>query len=146
VKRHSWSFAALAITVLLLAGAAQPAAAAQTAPLSPKAQNERGSAIGTPLPVGKVEAAPIAPPPYSDSEKAALAKLEAATNALGEMRAALSEEINRTGILASWLTALALLQLFVLALQLWLLRRVRQRAQAPPQAAAAAEAAPGEAA
>jgi len=119
---------ALATIVGFAVGQAAPAGAAQ---------NERGSAIGTPLPVGKVEPAPIAPPPYSDAEKAALAKLEAATSALAEMRTALSEEVNRVGILASWLTALALLQLFLLALQLFLLGRAgKSKAKAAAEAAA----------
>ena len=104
---------------------------------------ERGSAIGTPLPVGKVEPAPIAPPPYSDAEKAALAKIDAEAAALGGLHTTLARQIHGLASLASWLFALAVLQLVVLGVQLLALRRMRRSAAQAPKAEASAAPAKG---
>ena len=114
---------------------------AAQAPQAQKGQNERGSAIGTPLPVPKVEAAPIAPPPLSDAEKEALAKLGAATSELDGLAQRLADEAGALAGLARWLVYLAIAQIFVLVTQLWLLRFRRaplgkpKAAERPPEAA-----------
>ncbi len=106
-----------------------------------KHQIERGSAIGTPLPVEKVEAAPIPPPPYSEAEKAALAKLDQTTSTLGSLRDRLARELDGLTTVMSWLICLAAVQLVVLGVQLLVLRRIRRPA-APPAGAAAPPAQP----
>jgi len=130
---RSWQAAAMAASLVLALAGAAPGALAQ------KPLNERGSAIGTPLPLGKVEAAPIAPPPYSEAEKAALAKLEETTAALGGLHDRLSKKLDGLATVMSWLFCLAGLQLVVLGVQLWVLRRVRRAAKPPAQAAGPAE-------
>jgi len=129
---------------VLLASAPLALAAAQ------EQRIERGSAIGTPLPVGKVEPAPIAPPPYSDAEKAALAKIDAEAAkidaeaaALGGLHTTLARQIHGLASLASWLFALAVLQLVVLGVQLLALRRMRRSAAQAPKAEASAAPAKG---
>ena len=142
VGSRFWSLPALALAlgVALAAGSIAPTVAAQ--PLVQKAQNERGSAIGTPLPVGRVEPAPIAPPPYSDAEKAALAKLEAATATLQDASRKLADREEDLKRLARAFLALLVAQIVALAVQFRLMRRRRRSDTAPAKAAEASPEAP----
>ena len=137
-RSHSWAIILAAAACLALAAVGAKAAGPAQAPQAQKGQNERGSAIGTPLPVPKVEAAPIAPPPLSDAEKEALAKLGAATSELDGLAQKLADEAGALAGLARWLVYLAVAQIFVLVTQLWLLRFRR----APVGKPAVAEKAP----
>ena len=134
-----WSLPALALAlgVALAAGShrADPCGAAAAA--RPEAQNERGSAIGAPLPVGKVEPAPIAPPPYSDAEKAALAKLEAATTTLQDASQKLADREEDLKRLARAFLALLVAQIVALIVQFRLMRRRRRSDAAPAKVAEA---------
>ncbi|HXM70392.1 MAG TPA: hypothetical protein VN970_04610 [Thermoanaerobaculia bacterium] len=134
-----WSLPALALAlgVALAAGIATPAPTAEPRQLAQKSQNERGSAIGTPLPVAKVEPAPIAPPPYSDAEKAALAKLDAATAELQAAVQKLADQEEQLRRLATAFLALLVSQIVVLAIQFRLLRRRRRTDTIPAKAAEA---------
>ena len=134
-----WSLPALALALgtAFAAGVVMPASAAERQQLAQKAQIERGSAIGTPLPVGKVEPAPIAPPPYSDAEKAALAKLDAATASLQDAEQKLADRAEDLKRLARAFLALLVAQIVALAVQFRLMRRRRRTDATQPQSAEA---------
>ena len=141
-RSRAWAIIVAAAACLALAAGSANAAGPAQAPQPQKGQNERGSAIGTPLPVGKVEAAPIAPPPLSDAEKEALAKLGAATSELDGLAQKLADESGALAGLARWLVYLAIAQIFVLVTQLWLLRFRRAPLGKPKAAEAKPAAAP----
>ncbi|HYB55057.1 MAG TPA: hypothetical protein VEK12_02730 [Alphaproteobacteria bacterium] len=140
-RSRPWAIILAAATCLALAAGGQGVRWTAQAQQPQKGQSERGSAIGTPLPVGKVEAAPIAPPPLSDAEKEALAKLGAATSELDGLAQKLADESGALAGLARWLVYLAIAQIFVLVTQLWLLR-FRRAPLKKPRAAEAKPAAP----
>ncbi len=130
-RSRAWAIILAAAACLALAAGSANAAGSAQAPQPQKGQNERGSAIGTPLPVPKVEAAPIAPPPLSDAEKEAIAKLGAATSELDGLAQKLADEAGALAGLARWLVYLAIAQIFVLVTQLWLLRAKGGHADRP---------------
>ncbi|MGO8867829.1 MAG: hypothetical protein ACLQME_15145 [Alphaproteobacteria bacterium] len=140
-RSRAWAIILAAAACLALAAGSANAAGSAQAPQPQKGQNERGSAIGTPLPVPKVEAAPIAPPPLSDAEKEAIAKLGAATSELDGLAQKLADELGALAGLARWLVYLAIAQIFVLVTQLWLLR-FRRAPLGKPKAVEAKPAAP----
>ncbi|HKO07125.1 MAG TPA: hypothetical protein VJ487_05360 [Alphaproteobacteria bacterium] len=121
-RSRSWAIIFASAACLALAAGGAKATGPAQAQQPQKGPNERGSAIGTPLPVGKVEAAPIVPPPLSDAEKEAIAKLGAATSELDGLAQKLADEAGALAGLARWLVYLAIAQIFVLVTQLWLLR------------------------
>ncbi|MFI4986915.1 MAG: hypothetical protein ACHQF3_05720 [Alphaproteobacteria bacterium] len=107
-----------------------------------KRQIEKGSSIGTPLPVEKVEAALLAPQ-LSEEAKAALAKLventDQLTTQLAGYTAQLADNAGQMTRLIRWLVLVGVGQLVVLGLQLWLLRLgMGARRRAAPAAAPAA--------